>query len=134
MILLPLLLAAAGAGEAVDIPLDCDEPMTQQDMNHCARLDYADADAALNQQWRRTAEIMKLRDENFESTFDERPGYFQTLLDGQRAWLQYRERHCVSEGYLFRGGSMEPFMVSTCKTHLTKLRTAELRELVEFSE
>lgn len=124
MFLLPIL--AAGAATA----LDCENAVTQQDMNRCAGLEYEQADGALNAQWKKTAQVMKQRDADHGDAFDDgRDGYFQTLLDSQRAWLQYRDKHCKNEGYLFRGGSMEPLMVSTCKTRLTKLRTGELREL-----
>lgn len=124
MFLLPILAAGAASG------LDCENAITQLDMNRCAGIEYQQADDALNAQWKATAQIMKRRDAEFGKAFDEgREGYFQTLLDSQRAWLQYRDKHCANEGYLFRGGSMEPLMVSTCKTRLTRLRTEELREL-----
>ena len=90
------------------------------------------ADAALNAQWRLTRQAMRERDSEADKPdWDDRPGYFDTLLEAQRAWITYRDAHCRSEGYSARGGSLEPLLVSTCKTHLTKLRTAQLRELAE---
>ncbi len=103
----------------------------QYAMNQCAYKDYLIADEALNVQWKKTAEIMKLRDENFESTYDERPGYFTTMLKAQRAWLEYRDAHCTNEGYYARGGSLEPLLYSLCKTELTQARTEQLRSLAE---
>lgn len=124
MLLLPVLAAGAATG------LDCENAVTQQDMNRCAAIEYERSDDALNDQWKKTSQVMKRRDsEHGEAFGDGRDGYFLTLLDSQRAWLQYRDKHCANEGYLFRGGSMEPLMVSTCKTRLTRLRTEELREL-----
>ncbi|MXO90049.1 lysozyme inhibitor LprI family protein [Pontixanthobacter aquaemixtae] len=111
---------------------NCDDPQVQQEMNWCANQEYLEADAALNAQWKKTAAVMKLRDENFESTSDDRPGYFDTLLAAQRAWLTYRDTHCRSEGYYARGGSLEPLLVATCKTELTEGRTAQLAALVEI--
>ena len=125
MIVLPVLLMAA---EPADSPPDCEDPQYQQLMNICAAKEFEEADKALNEQWKKTAAVMKQWDAD-GAIDDGRPGYFATLLDGQRAWLAYRDKHCLSEGYLFRGGSMEPFMLSTCKTRLTKLRIDELREL-----
>lgn len=123
-----VLLLAAGAASAA--PADrCAEPITQLDMNECAALDYAEADAALNAQWAITAEVMHERDRELDRTYDDRPGYFETLLAAQRAWLTYRDQHCASEGFLFRGGSMEPLIVSTCKTSLTQDRTSQLADL-----
>jgi uncharacterized protein YecT (DUF1311 family) len=123
--LLPLLLLAA------EPTLDCENAMTQADMNQCAFKDYQSADAELNAQWQKTSSVMKSRDENFESEYDTRSGYFDTLLEAQRAWLGYRDAQCRSEGYVARGGSLEPLLVSSCMAHLTRLRTAELEELVE---
>ncbi len=107
----------------------------QQEMNICAANDFYEADAELNAVWPIVRDRMKLRDEAANSTglpdWDERPGYFDTVLAAQRAWLTYRDAHCRSEGYFARGGTLEPLLVSVCKTHLTKLRTQELRELAE---
>jgi uncharacterized protein YecT (DUF1311 family) len=124
MFLLPILAAAAAPA------LDCENAFAQQEMNRCAAIEFEQADKELNRQWKITAAVMKKRDADYGDAFnDGRPGYFQTLLDSQRAWLQYRDRQCANEGYLFRGGTMEPLMVGTCKTRLTKLRSEELHEL-----
>lgn len=123
---LPLLLLV---GEPA---LDCENAMTQADMNQCAFEDYQVADAELNVQWKKSAAAMRLRDENFEREYDTRSGYFETMLEAQRAWLAYRDAHCRSEGYFARGGSIEPLLVSSCLAHLTRLRTTQLSELVEM--
>lgn len=110
--------------------IDCQDPSNQMEMTFCAHEDFVDADALMNAQWALTSAEMKLRDEGFDPSWDDRPGYFETLLDAQRAWLAYRDAHCLSEGYAARGGSMEPMLVSGCKAHLTRLRTAELEQLM----
>ncbi len=112
---------------------NCDDPIRQQEMNWCAGQEYAAADAALNAQWSVTSQKMKERDESLKQYApdgDGRPGYFETLLKAQRAWIEYRDAHCRNDGYYARGGSMEPLLVSTCKTALTKERTRQLAELV----
>ncbi|MCB2088927.1 MAG: DUF1311 domain-containing protein [Sphingomonadaceae bacterium] len=107
--------------------------MAQQEMNWCAHQDYLAADKELNAQWSVTAAEMKRRDaDSGEFMGDRKPEHFQTLLAAQRAWITYRDAHCASEGNAFFGGSMQPLIVSTCKTQLTKQRTGELRDLVEF--
>lgn len=124
--LLPLLLMASPPHEP---QIDCSsDALPQQHMNWCAGQELQEADAALNAQWKLTREVMKTRDADFPPE-DGRPGYFETLLQAQRSWIAYRDGQCASEGFLFRGGSMEPLMVASCKTRLTKLRTVELREL-----
>ena len=124
MFLLPILAAAAAPA------LDCENALAQQEMNRCAAIEFEQADEELNRQWKITAAVMKQRDADYGDAFDDgRPGYFHTLLDSQRAWLQYRDRQCANEGYQFRGGTMEPLLVGTCKTRLTRLRSEELHEL-----
>lgn len=122
-----LMLAAA----AQNPEPGCTNPQTQIEMNMCAGHDYDRADAALNAQWKLTAAKMKDHDRSAYKPDDKRPGYFDTLLAAQRAWLTYRDRHCESEGYAARGGSMEPMLISGCKAALTQQRTAQLKALVE---
>lgn len=120
MMALALLAAAASPNPG----WNCKEPVAQQEMNWCAGEEFREADAALNVQWKQTAAAMKARDA------EDAPGYFATLLDAQRAWLKYRDAHCTSAGYLFRGGSMEPLLVATCRTRLTQERTKQLNDLI----
>lgn len=123
-----LLLATAAPASA---DRACENPLTQQAMNHCAAQEYERADAALNAQWDITVAVMKKRDANRTMPRDKRPGHHATLLEAQRAWLKYRDAHCRGEGYSFRGGSMEPLVFSTCMTALTEERTKQLRALID---
>ncbi|NNM75338.1 DUF1311 domain-containing protein [Sphingomonas sp. ID1715] len=113
---------------AMQTEVNCDDAVTQRDMNFCAGKDYAAADAALNRQWARTSTAMKAADRDFNRP-DGGPGYHAALLAGQRAWLKYRDAHCVSEGYGARGGSMAPMLLNLCLAKLTKERTEQLRQL-----
>lgn len=130
-----LILAQTSAPEAPPVPdWNCEDPLVQQEMNWCAGQDLMAADAALNAQWKVTREKMKARDADLESDkpdHDTRPGWFATLLEAQRAWITYRDAHCRVDGYTARGGSLEPLLVSTCKTALTKARTNQLKELAQ---
>lgn len=133
MLLLPLLLQSAEPRP------DCNQTAAdqgvQQAINQCAYRDYLIADADMNAQWKQTAAIMKARDTEFAASasaeFDKREGHFKSLLEAQRAWLRYRDAHCRLDGYTARGGSMEPMLVSFCKSHLTRQRTEQLKALVE---
>ena len=110
---------------------NCKAPQVQQEMNWCAHQDFLEADAALNAQWKKTAAEMKRRDADWGQPDDGSKGYLAILLDAQRAWLNYRDAHCTSEGYLFRGGTMEPLIHASCKARLTEERTKQLNDLVE---
>jgi uncharacterized protein YecT (DUF1311 family) len=128
MIIASLLLMTA---LAADPEVDCENPMAQPELNACAYQEYERADAALNAQWKRTAAKMKEQDRGFDRTYDKRPGYYDTLLAAQRAWLAYRDQHCATEGYAMRGGSAEPMVISGCMANLTEARTEQLKALIE---
>lgn len=127
MIIASLLLLSA---TAADPEIDCDNAMAQFELNACAYKEYEHADAAMNAQWKLTSARMKEIDKDFDRTQDNRPGYFDTLLAAQRAWLTYRDQHCASEGYTMRGGSAEPMVISGCQKQLTEARTKQLQELI----
>ena len=126
-----LLIAQAGAAEAVD---ECVDPQAQQTMNMCAARDFEAADAALNEQWELTAAAMKEADAELDRAYDEQPGYYETLLEGQRAWLKFRDAQCLMESFEARGGSMQPMLHAFCMTYLTELRTQQLRVLLAGPE
>ena len=107
---------------------DCSNPQTQMEMNHCAGLEYQAADEDLNADYRMARDAMKQLDEYLP---DGGRSAAQSLLDAQRAWIAYRDAACETEGFLFRGGSMEPLIVLTCKTDLTRKRSEALRFLAE---
>ena len=127
-----ILIAALALAAAVEEEPNCKDPRWQSEMNECAYIEYEKADAAMNAEWKPLLAIMKDRDKDFERNGDDRPGYVAALLDGQRAWLKFRDAHCVSEGYFARGGSMEPLVINGCLEAVTKARTKQLQELLEM--
>ena len=98
-------------------------------MTICSGRDLKASDAAMTRQYNVVAARMKLMDAELDRTYDKRPGYFAALLEGQRAWLRFRDANCITEGYFARGGSMEPMLVNSCLEELTKQRTEQLRSL-----
>lgn len=128
MIFSALLLLAATAD---DPSIDCDNQRYQVEMNYCAGKDYEVADVALNARWKLTAATIRERDKTIDRRYDTQPTHYDALLAAQRAWLTYRDQHCLNEGFAARGGSMAPMLHSGCMARLTKARTAELQALVE---
>ena len=122
-----LLTLAQASGDT----LDCEDAQTQAAMNLCAARDFEAADALLNEQWAETAQLMKALDGEIDREFDRQPGHFETLLESQRAWLRFRDAHCLADSFLARGGSMQPMLDSFCRAHLTQQRTQQLRELTD---
>ncbi|OIQ43842.1 MAG: urease [Roseobacter sp. MedPE-SW] len=107
---------------------DCSDPQTTRDMRHCAALDYERADAELNKTYKAAQRSMRSLDQDLPNDLK---GANESLLQAQRAWIPFRDAACATEGFQFRGGTLEPLMVLTCKTHLTRRRSAQLEELIE---
>lgn len=128
MIIASLLLLAAAAQ---DPEIDCDNALFQVEMNICAQRGFERADAALNAKWKLTVAELKRRDKDIDSSYDFQPTHYDTLLAAQRAWLTFRDEHCLGESFSARGGSMAPMLLSGCKTSLTEARTNQLKELIE---
>lgn len=129
-----LCLAAMGLGlsltwgEQAHAGGDCVSPVTQSDMNICAQRDFDAADASLNQQWKLARKTMAETDKNLS---DDLKGAEAALVRAQRAWLEFRDAQCESDGFSVRGGSMEPLIVLSCKAELTKTRTRQLKTMLD---
>ncbi|RCW28046.1 uncharacterized protein YecT (DUF1311 family) [Ciceribacter lividus] len=122
-------LAFAAPAAAEDEPeVDCENAMTQFDMNVCSQQDYEKADKELNAQWAKTKKVMADWDAELDA---ENKGAVESLVGAQRAWIQYRDNQCDAVGYSVWGGSMYPMIVSSCLADLTRKRTEELKSMVE---
>lgn len=124
LLLIPALALAAPVSSQPTVGSDCDEPPTQAEMTACAHEHLQVADAELNREWSK----LRTRLQQAENDLGNE-GWFETTLKGQRGWLAYRDGQCAAEGYAARGGTMEPMLVTYCKTRLTMARVMELREL-----
>ncbi|WP_417274287.1 lysozyme inhibitor LprI family protein [Celeribacter halophilus] len=97
--------------------------MSQSDMNICAHEAWQHADVDLNDTYARAMEVARGWSD----------GAAEALRAAQRAWIPYRDAACTAEGFLFEGGSMEPFIVNSCLEHLTRQRTEEMRAVYEMN-
>ena len=125
MILPALLLLSSPQAAAPKV--NCDNPVTQMAMNICAGRDYQAADRELNEVWKKASARAKQTDTGVGNGTQQRE-----LLAAQRAWLTFRDAQCSFEANQYRGGSIMPLIRSTCLTALTKARTEQLREYLEF--
>jgi uncharacterized protein YecT (DUF1311 family) len=121
-VIIALLIMAAAIDLAPEDPVEnaCYErDQSQQWMNRCAGDAYQRADKALNAQW---AKVFATYGDDAESK--------NLLLDGQRAWLKYRDAQCELAAFDSRGGSIWPLINSGCLASLTRQRTKELADLL----
>lgn len=114
-----LVLAAAPEFSRAGGELNCADPVTQMDMNECAALAYQEADAALNATWKDIMPDLRER----------APGAADTLREGQRLWISFRDKTCEAEAQLFEGGSIRPLIHAECLKRLTEQREKDLREI-----
>ena len=130
MILTALLLQASA--QAAEPQVDCDNAMTQTEMNICSWQSYQRADAELNAAWSRASEHAKEMDRN-AAEYDGDTSAHSRLLAAQRAWLEFRDAHCLAEnGEREGGGTIWPLLQNGCLEALTEARTAQLRQYVEM--
>ncbi len=100
---------------------NCDNPMTQAEMNACAGIAYQNADRKLNQVYQQL--LPKL------STSRK-----QKLITAQRAWIRFRDSSCDFERSEVAGGSMEPMMYSNCMASVTEERIQDLERYLELAD
>lgn len=124
-----MIMALVLLAEAPATP-PCDNAMAQQDINRCLNDEFLRTDADMNAQWRLVSAAMKEADKGLDRSYDKQAGHFDTLLAGQRAWLRYRDEHCLLESFEMRGGSGQPMLDAGCKAELTQARTHQLRRLI----
>jgi uncharacterized protein YecT (DUF1311 family) len=121
--IIALLIAAADVQPSLDDPLEIaclKEKQSQQGMNQCEGEAFDRADKALNAEWAKVVANYK----------GEKPAQ-KLMLDGQRAWLTYRDAQCELAAYENLGGSIWPMLVAGCKADLTRQRTHQLVEMLQ---
>lgn len=123
-----LLAFIAAPGLAAD--LDCENAMTQFEMNRCAHQSYVLADEDLNLAYKMAMDMARATDEYLED--GQEPAAIM-LRDAQRAWITFRDKACALESSMFRGGSMAPLVYSTCLERETRARTEALRFYAEVN-
>lgn len=120
IVMMALAMAAAGCG---DLP-------NQMAMNECQSRAADLADRRMNEAWISTKRIMQKADaERTTGESSAGPGYAAALLSSQRAWLVFRDAECRVESYEWRGGTMQPYTDSQCRSQLTQERTKQLKDL-----
>ena len=109
---------------------NCENPQVQQEMNYCAEQEWKEADRRLNAEYRKARAAMQNLDDLYP---EDQKGAADALRDAQRAWITFRDKACEAEGWLFKGGTMEPLIFWTCMSSLTEQRTQSLEVLSEMN-
>ncbi|MDC4748856.1 lysozyme inhibitor LprI family protein [Acinetobacter baumannii] len=96
----------------------CDTSMNQTDLNICSANEYKKEDQKLNKVYNAyTAKLDKNRKNRVKAV--------------QLNWIKYKDSDCKYQASAYQGGSMQPFVLNSCLTKKTKLRTQELQVYLE---
>lgn len=126
-----LTASFAAAQEDGEPDINCENAMTQMEMNICAHRDYETADAELNVVYKKAMAAVQAMDVEYKDLGEQYVGAVDALKRAQRSWIGYRDGQCELAGFGARGGSMEPMLISGCLADLTQKRTAELKTVYE---
>ena len=126
-----LFLATSAAAPAAAQDVDCDNPMTQADMNACAYQDWEAGDADLNEAYVAAMDLLQAWDADLPAS---EKGGVKAMREAQRAWITFRDKACQAEGYAMKGGSAEPLLVYGCMARLTEARAGQLWDMVAASD
>ena len=98
--------------------VNCENPMTTQDMNICAGQKYKVVDRKLNQVYRQLQSRISGKQK-------------QRMTDAQLAWIKFRDANCIYEKGEFEGGTMASYVGTSCFAGMTQKRTKELEEYLQ---
>lgn len=106
-----------------DAAIDCANASDQATMNQCAGQDFKAADKELNTVYQQISGRLK-----------DNPDGKKLLVSAQRAWLGFRDAECKFSSSGVTGGSVYPWVYSSCLTGLTKVRVEALKQYLKCEE
>jgi uncharacterized protein YecT (DUF1311 family) len=99
----------------------CDKAYTTIELNQCAESEYQKADKNLNVAYQAALTVSESIDE-----VQQRKDTRQSLIEGQRFWVKFRDKDCDAVYNLWSGGTIRGVMYWGCMIDRTKQRTKEL--------
>ena len=103
--------------------VDCANASDQATMNQCAGQDFKAADKELNTVYQQITARLK-----------DNPDGKKLLVSAQRAWLGFRDAECKFSSSGVTGGSVYPWVYSSCLTGVTKVRVEALKQYLKCEE
>ena len=119
-----LLLPLASGHAQTPNPIDCSKAGNTVEINYCADRDYAEADRALNEAYKKTLAV--IAKEGGPAPYSA-ARWEQELRTSQRAWIAFRDADCKGLVPMeWSGGTGTASAVLGCMTEQTRARTAAL--------
>jgi len=129
-ILLTVFVHATASAQAPFTP-NCADPLTQSEVNMCARADHEAADRAMIAIYDQAIAQLREQDRSYADLGPEHVGAEMLMAASQQTWSTSRSDFCAARGLTYYGGSMRPAVVATCFAMMARSRTEELRWLLE---
>jgi len=101
--------------------VDCNNAMTQADINQCAGAEYKKSDVQLNKVYKQV--IGKVD-----------PSQQLQLKTAQNAWIKFRDADCAFQTAAVEGGSLYATVLTGCLEAKTATRTKELATFLHCKE
>ena len=101
--------------------LDCDNAMTQTEMNQCAAQALEQEDQRLNRVYNQYRAGLQAKDR-------------QALKQVQLAWIKFRDLDCKQVASVYEGGSMQPMVHAHCLAERTRERITHLEQMADGAE
>ena len=114
IVLLPILQLQAQT-------LDCDNAISQMEMNQCAAQALEREDQELNRVYTQYRAGLSAKDR-------------QALKQVQLAWISFRDLDCKQVASAYEGGSMQPMVHADCLAQRTRERITHLEQMANGAE
>ena len=98
--------------------VDCNNALTTDEINTCARVDLSKAEARLYVAYKRALKVAAHTSATARSS----------LVLAQAAWVKYRAHDCVAVRSMYDGGHEAPIYFNSCMASHTVKRASELEE------
>jgi uncharacterized protein YecT (DUF1311 family) len=102
---------------------DCQNSVTQGEMNNCANEAYEKSDAELNALYKQVGS--RLKGDAKQANL---------LVTAQRAWIAFRDAECAFVSSPTTGGSVNPMVQANCRDRVTSARVNDLKSYLQCTE
>lgn len=131
IIAIACIVASGPANAQPTFTPDCTDPVTQAEMNMCARASRDEAEREMEAMYQQVLAQFRQQDASNADLGPEYVGAEILLRESQDSWRTSSSDFCAARGVSFFGGSMRPAVVYACLAMLARSRTEELGWLLD---
>jgi len=132
LIFLSIIFLCGSSSFSQNKQIDCENAITQMEMNYCAKQSYEKAQKALDKIYNNLVKVI----EEKQKDYDNEPqltgkNLLDLFQDSQNQWIKYKETAAGFNGAIYQGGSMQPLIYYNVLARITEDRIKELKDLLE---